>query len=253
MTPDYDLTLVWAAILLFAVFAYVLMDGFDLGIGILFPSFAVGRERDQAMNSIAPVWDGNETWLVMGGGGLFAAFPLAYAIVMPATYPLIIAMLLGLIFRGVAFEFRHRSRHRKGLWDRAFCWGSVVVAFVQGAAVGALMRGVPVRDGQFAGGPFDWLHPFPVLTGVGLVAGYALLGAGWLMLKGEGALRDWAAERVFWLGLAVLAVLGPAVAAAVGLDISDGLRQAAAKASAVRAKGSQSQRALAVAITPSRA
>ena len=229
MAEPSTMALFWAGVIAASILIYVILDGFDLGVGILSGIAPTRSLRDRMIATIAPVWDGNETWLVVIGASLFAAFPAVYAVFLGAFYLPVLLMLAGLIFRGVAFEFRHRSRHRKGLWDRAFCWGSVVVAFVQGAAVGALMRGVPVSDGQFAGGPFDWLHPFPVLTGVGLVAGYALLGAGWLMLKGEGALRDWASERVFWLGLAVLAVLGPAAAAAVGLDLSDGLRQAAAR------------------------
>src|SRR5918999_511520 len=140
-----DLTIVWAFIIAFAVAAYVVMDGFDLGIGILFPFFPVGRERDQAMNAIAPVWDGNETWLVLGGGGLMAAFPLAYAIILPATYPLIIAMLLGLIFRGVAFEFRWRDPRHERFWDLAFFAGSLVAAFSQGVILGAILQGIPVE------------------------------------------------------------------------------------------------------------
>ena len=134
-----DLTVIWAFIIAFAVFAYVVMDGFDLGIGILFPAFAAGQERDRAMNSIAPVWDGNETWLVLGGGGLFAAFPLAYAVILPATYPLIIAMLLGLVFRGVAFEYRWRDPDHRGLWDVAFFGGSLVEGMCQGLILGALL------------------------------------------------------------------------------------------------------------------
>ena len=137
-----DLTVVWAFIIAFAVFAYVVMDGFDLGIGILFPTFEVGSDRDRAMNSIAPVWDGNETWLVLGGGGLFAAFPLAYAVVLPATYPLIIAMLLGLVFRGVAFEYRWRDPNHRGLWDAAFTGGSLVAAMAHGMPLGALLQGI---------------------------------------------------------------------------------------------------------------
>ena len=140
-----DLPVIWAVIIAFAVFAYVVMDGFDLGIGILFPSFAVGEERDRAMNSIAPVWDGNETWLVLGGGGLMAAFPLAYSIVLPATYPLIIAMLLGLVFRGVAFEFRWRDPKHRAFWDLAFSGGSLVAALSQGMVLGALLQGIEVR------------------------------------------------------------------------------------------------------------
>lgn len=146
-----DLTIIWAGIIGFAVFAYVVMDGFDLGIGILFPSLSVGGERDQAMNSIAPVWDGNETWLVLGGGGLFAAFPLAYAIILPATYPLIIAMLLGLVFRGVAFEFRWRDPRHRPFWDVAFSFGSVLAAFSQGITLGAILQGVRVEADAYAG------------------------------------------------------------------------------------------------------
>ena len=146
MTLAIDLTIVWAFIIAFAVFAYVVLDGFDLGIGILFPAFKVGDSRDQAMNSIAPVWDGNETWLVLGGGGLLAAFPLAYAIILPALYPPIIAMLLGLVFRGVAFEFRWRDPGHRAFWDFAFTAGSATAAFAQGIARGALLQGVKVAD-----------------------------------------------------------------------------------------------------------
>src|SRR5579863_1612524 len=181
-----DLTIFWAGIIGFAVFAYVVMDGFDLGIGILFPSFAVGEERDQAMNSIAPVWDGNETWLVLGGGGLLAAFPLAYAIILPATYPLIIAMLLGLVFRGVAFEFRWRDAGHRPFWDMAFSAGSCVAALAQGITLGAILQGVHVENDAYAGGWLDWLSPFSLLTGIAVVIGYALLGATWLIWKTEG-------------------------------------------------------------------
>ena len=191
-----DLTVVWAFLIAFAIAAYVVMDGFDLGIGILFPSFPVGRERDQAMNAIAPVWDGNETWLVLGGGGLLAAFPLAYAIVLPALYAPLIAMLLGLVFRGVAFEFRWRDEAHRKYWDAGFCLGSLVATFAQGITLGALLQGIHVEGRAYAGGWWDWLTPFSLLTGAGLVAGYALLGAGWLVWKTEGALqtraRRWA-------------------------------------------------------------
>jgi cytochrome d ubiquinol oxidase subunit II len=180
-----DLTLVWAAIIGFAVMAYVVMDGFDLGIGILFPTFKVGEERDQAMNSIAPVWDGNETWLVMGGGGLLAAFPLAYAIILPATYPLMIAMLLGLIFRGVAFEFRWRDPGHRAFWDVAFTAGSLVAALAQGMTLGAILQGITVKNNAYAGGWLDWLSPFSLLTGIAVLVGYALLGATWLIWKTE--------------------------------------------------------------------
>ena len=203
-----DLTTIWAFIIAFAVLAYVVMDGFDLGIGILFPSFEPGRERDRAMNSIAPVWDGNETWLVLGGGGLFAAFPLAYAVILPATYPLIIAMLLGLVFRGVAFEYRWRNpRHRK-LWDFAFTGGSLVAAMAQGMTLGALLQGIEVVDRAYAGSWFDWLTPYTLLTGLGTVAGYALLGATWLIWKLDGEGQAHARKLALRAGVATLALMG---------------------------------------------
>ena len=192
-----DLTVIWAFIIAFAIFAYVVLDGFDLGIGVLFPAFKVGRERDQAMNSIAPLWDGNETWLVLGGGGLFAAFPLAYAVILPATYPLIIAMLLGLVFRGVAFEFRWRDPGHRGFWDFAFTAGSVVAAMAQGMTLGALLQGIDVIDRSYAGSWWDWLTPYTLLTGLGTVAGYALLGATWLIWK----LKDSEQQRAFRMAL----------------------------------------------------
>jgi len=185
-----DLTIVWAFVIAFAVAAYVVMDGFDLGIGILFPRFKVGTERDMAMNSIAPVWDGNETWLVMGGGGLLAAFPLAYAIVLPALYAPLIAMLLGLVFRGVAFEFRWRDPGHRGFWDLAFCAGSVMAGLSQGVVLGALLQGIAVEGRAYAGGWWDWLTPFSLATGISVVIGYALLGATWLIWKTEGPLHE---------------------------------------------------------------
>jgi cytochrome d ubiquinol oxidase subunit II len=208
-----DLTVVWAGIIAFAVFAYVLMDGFDLGIGILFPAFAVGEERDQAMNSIAPVWDGNETWLVLGGGGLFAAFPLAYAIILPATYPLIIAMLLGLVFRGVAFEFRWRDPAHRVYWDAAFTIGSLAATIAQGITLGAVLQGIRVADNAYAGGWLDWLSPFSLLTGASLVLGYALLGASWLIWKTEGAAQAHARRMAFGLGVATLIAMAAVSAA----------------------------------------
>ncbi|GAA4777693.1 cytochrome d ubiquinol oxidase subunit II [Stakelama sediminis] len=207
MSYDLNLTFIWAMIIAFAVFAYVVMDGFDLGIGILFPGFAVGDERDQAMNSIAPVWDGNETWLVMGGGGLLAAFPLAYAIILPATYPLVIAMLLGLIFRGVAFEFRWRDPRHRPIWDAAFTIGSFIATLAQGIMLGAILQGIKVVDNAYAGGWSDWLSPFSVLTGISLVIGYALLGASWLVAKTEGNAQAHARRMAFRLGIATLLVL----------------------------------------------
>jgi cytochrome d ubiquinol oxidase subunit II len=207
------LGIVWAGIIAFAVFAYVVMDGFDLGIGILFPAFAVGAERDQAMNSIAPVWDGNETWLVMGGGGLLAAFPLAYAIILPATYPLMIAMLLGLVFRGVAFEFRWRDAAHRPYWDAAFTLGSVVAAAAQGITLGAVLQGIRVSGNAYAGGWLDWLSPFTLLTGASIVLGYALLGATWLIWKTAGAAQDHARRMALFLGIGTLIAMAAVSAA----------------------------------------
>ena len=187
---DPTLTIIWAGIIAFAVALYVVMDGFDLGIGILFPFFRVGAERDAAMNAIAPVWDGNETWLVLGGGGLMAAFPLAYAIVLPALYTPLIAMLLGLVFRGVAFEFRWRDPGHRRLWDAGFCFGSAVATFAQGVTLGALLQGIAVEGRAYAGGWWDWLTPFSLLTGASLLVAYALLGGTWLLWKTEGQVRD---------------------------------------------------------------
>jgi cytochrome d ubiquinol oxidase subunit II len=208
MSVNVDLTVVWAFIIAFAIFMYVVMDGFDLGIGILFPTFKVGAERDQAMNSIAPVWDGNETWLVLGGGGLFAAFPMAYGVLLTATYPLIIAMLLGLVFRGVAFEFRWRDPRHRAFWDLAFSGGSIIAALAQGITLGAVLQGVRVIDGAYAGGWLDWLTPFSILTGVSVVIGYALLGATWLVWKVEGTAEAHARR------LALFAATGTLIATA---------------------------------------
>ena len=199
-----DLTIIWAGIIAFAVGAYVLMDGFDLGIGILFPFFRVGGERDMAMNSIAPVWDGNETWLVLGGGGLLAAFPLAYAIVLPALYAPLIAMLLGLIFRGVAFEFRWRDPDHRAFWDFAFTGGSLLATVAQGITLGALLQGIEVEGRAYAGGWWDWLTPFSLLTGISLVMGYGLLGAGWLIWKTQGPVQQDARRLARYLAIGLL-------------------------------------------------
>lgn len=199
-----DLPVLWAFILAFAVFAYVVLDGFDLGIGILFPTLDGPGERGQAMNSVAPVWDGNETWLVMGGGGLLAAFPLAYAIVMPAVYAPIIAMLLALIFRGVAFEFRWRDPGHQKFWDISFAGGSTLAAFAQGVTLGALLQGINVEGREYAGGWWDWLSPFSILTGLSLVVGYALLGSTWLIMKTEGRLQDHAFRHARLAGIATI-------------------------------------------------
>jgi len=203
-----DLAFIWAGLIAFAVLAYVLLDGFDLGIGILFPFLKDRDERHLAMNTIAPVWDGNETWLVLGGGGLFAVFPLAYAIVMPALYPLIIAMLLGLIFRGVAFEFVHRTKRMQGFWELGFWGGSLIAAIAQGMALGALVQGIAVEGRAYGGGNWDWLTPFSGLTALALVVGYATLGATWLVLKTEGETLARAQRFALPLGAALVALIG---------------------------------------------
>jgi len=203
-----DYAFIWAGLIAFAVLAYVLLDGFDLGIGILFPFLKDRDERLMAMSSIAPVWDGNETWLVLGGGGLFAVFPLAYAIVMPALYPLIIAMLLGLIFRGVAFEFVHRTHRMKFFWEAAFWGGSLLAAIAQGMALGTLVQGIAVSGRAYGGGSWDWLTPFSLLTAVALVVGYATLGAAWLIVKTQGETLARARRLARPLGLALIALIG---------------------------------------------
>jgi cytochrome d ubiquinol oxidase subunit II len=204
---DYDLTTIWALIIAFAVFMYVVMDGFDLGIGILFPTFSKGQERSQAMNAIAPVWDGNETWLVLGGGGLMAAFPLAYAVILPATYPLIIAMLLGLIFRGVAFEFRWRDPRHEAFWDFAFFAGSLIAAFSQGMILGGILQGIAVEGRSYAGGWLDWLSPYTLLTGAGVTVGYTLLGSTFLAMKLTGDAETHAYRLAMRAGIATLLLM----------------------------------------------
>jgi cytochrome bd ubiquinol oxidase subunit II len=201
---ETQLTLIWTGIVGFAVFMYVLMDGFDLGLGILFPFAPSDRDRDIMMNSVAPIWDFNETWLVLGGAGLFAAFPLAYAIVLPALYLPLLAMLIALIFRGVAFEFRFKANKSRFLWNIAFNLGSLVATFVQGAALGAFIQGFQVEGRNFAGGMYDWLTPFAVVCGVALVAGYALLGCTWLIWRSEGSLQNWAYHLAKTLLIVVL-------------------------------------------------
>lgn len=205
---EIDLPFIWAGLIAFAVLAYVLLDGFDLGIGLLFPFLKDRDERHLAMNTIAPVWDGNETWLVLGGGGLFAVFPLAYAIVMPALYPLIIAMLLGLIFRGVAFEFIHRTKRMKSFWEFGFWGGSLIATIAQGMALGALVQGIEVDGRAYGGGNWDWFTPFSVLTALALLAGYALLGATWLVLKTEGETAIRARRLAMPLGAAMVGLIG---------------------------------------------
>jgi cytochrome d ubiquinol oxidase subunit II len=209
----FDLPTIWAFIIAFAIFAYVVMDGFDLGIGILFPTLKEGRERDTAMNTIAPVWDGNETWLVLGGGGLMAAFPVAYGVILSALYTPIIVMLLALIFRGVAFEFRWRDPGHRKYWDRGFALGSIVAALAQGITLGALLQGIAVKGRSYGGGWWDWLSPFSLLVGAALVCGYALLGATWLIMKSEGSLRDHVRRLALPLGVGVIVAMGAVSAA----------------------------------------
>ncbi len=205
-----DLVPLWTVLLGLAVFYYVVFDGFDLGVGILYGFVMDPRSRSVAMNSIAPIWDGNETWLVFGGLGLLAAFPLAFAIIIPAVYFPILIMLLALVFRGVAFEFRFKRPALKRFWEAAFCGGSMLATFAQGIVLGSFIQGFRVDGRQFTGTSFDWLSPFPIAIGVALMFGYGLLGAGWLILKTEGDLQDWArrAGRVCLVAVlvAILAV-----------------------------------------------
>jgi cytochrome d ubiquinol oxidase subunit II len=186
---NIDLAFVWAALIALSVLMYVVMDGFDLGIGILFPFLKRPEDRDVAMNSIAPIWDGNETWLVLGGGGLLAVFPLAYSLLMTAFYAPLIVMLLALVFRGVAFEFRFRDPRHRFFWDHGFSAGSFAATFCQGIVLGTFVQGIEVEGRSYAGGWFGWLTPFSVFTALALVAGYALLGATWLVMKTEGELQ----------------------------------------------------------------
>lgn len=203
-----NLPMIWGALIATAVLLYVLLDGFDLGIGILFPFAPTDTCRNRAINSIAPFWDGNETWLVLGGGGLFAAFPLAYSIVMPALYIPVIAMLLCLIFRGVAFEFRFKANTSKKIWDLVFHFGSLGAAFMQGVILGGLVQGIEVEGRGFAGGAFDWLTAFSMMTGLGVVAGYILLGATWLVMKTEDETQVWARRSAQYILLFVALFMG---------------------------------------------
>ena len=206
--PFFDLAFLWGLIIAFAVYAYVVLDGFDLGVGILFLTVRDPDQRDTMVNTIAPVWDGNETWLVLGGAGLMAAFPLAYAVVLPALYAPIIAMLMGLIFRGVAVEYRFKTERWKPLWDVAFTAGSVVATLCQGIALGAFIQGIEVEGRAYGGGWWDWLTPFSLMTGVALTVGYALLGATWLIMKTGGDLQQRCYRLAWPLGLGVVALIG---------------------------------------------
>lgn len=207
-----DYVLIWAGLMAFAVFAYVVLDGFDLGIGLLFPLLKRPEDKATAMNTIAPFWDGNETWLVLGGGGLYATFPLAFAIIMPALYVPLMLMLLALIFRGVAFEFRWRAETARGQrrWDLGFTLGSFLASFTQGVALGALVQGIEVADRAYAGGWWDWLTPFTLTTGLAVVIGYALLGACWLIYKTENGLQQFSRQAAWvltWLLGLMIAVV----------------------------------------------
>ncbi|WP_413285784.1 cytochrome d ubiquinol oxidase subunit II [Vibrio sp. MA40-2] len=198
-----DIALIWYGIIGLAVLIYVILDGFDLGIGILFPFASSEAERDMMMNSIAPVWDGNETWLVLGGGGLFAVFPLAYSVVMPALYVPVIIMLLGLVFRGVSFEYRFKTKRGQFLWDAAFFIGSLSATFMQGIMLGALLQGIEVEGRSYAGGWFDWFTPFSLFCGLATTCAYALLGGCWLIMKlpKELASRYYGVTKRWGLGL----------------------------------------------------
>ena len=203
-----DLSVIWFVIIVFATLMYIVMDGFDLGIGILFTTTRDTADRDVMVNSVAPVWDGNETWLVLGGAGLFGAFPLDYAVIIDALAIPLTLMLIGLIFRGVAFEFRFNATpsHRP-FWDRAFMAGSLLATFTQGMVVGAVINGFPVNGRSFSGGMFDWFTPFTLFCGLGLCVAYALLGASWLVMKSENALHRNMRMTARGLLLALLAVI----------------------------------------------
>lgn len=203
-----ELSVIWAVIILFSIMMYIIMDGFDLGLGILFPFFKDKEDRDIMMHTVAPVWDGNETWLVLGGAGLLAAFPLAYSVILSALYLPIILMLIGLIFRGVAFEFRFKALdHERHFWDKAFIGGSVCATFFQGVTLGAYIQGIPVVDRAYAGGALDWLTWFSMFTGLGLVVAFALLGSTWLIIKTEGALQERAHNISGYLAWLLLATM----------------------------------------------
>jgi len=220
---EASLPTIWAAILAFAVLVYVVLDGFDLGVGILFGTTRDEGYRRKMMAAIAPVWDGNETWLVIVGAGLYGAFPDVYAIFLSALYLPVGLLMVALVLRGVAFEFRHRGERMRPVWDLGFVAGSLVAAFVQGVAIGAMVQEIPVAGGQFSGRAFHWLTPFTVLCGAGLVAGYALLGATWLAVKSTGGLRDWAYARIPWLvgGVMLAVALTFALALASDLRVMD--------------------------------
>jgi cytochrome bd ubiquinol oxidase subunit II len=197
----------WAAVLAISILLYVLLDGFDLGVGILFGMTRDDEQRNTMLSAVSPVWDGNETWLIVTGVVLWGAFPVVYATLLSAFYLPLLVMLAGLILRGVAFEFRARAVGSRWVWDIAFAGGSVVATFVQGMTVGALVEGLPTANGQYSGGDFGWLSPFAVLCGIGLCLGYALLGACWLVKKTEGETRDEAYRLIPFMAIGLLAFL----------------------------------------------
>lgn len=207
--PYIDLPLIWAGLIGFAIFVYIILDGFDLGIGILFP-FAPSEEcKDKMIMSIAPFWDGNETWLILGGGGLFAAFPYVYSVVMPGFYMPVIIMLLALVFRGVSFEFRFKATNEmRKFWDYAFHFGSLVATFCQGLIMGGFLKGVSMAGGKFAGVPFDWLSPFTIFCGIAVTFSYALIGSTWLIMKTCGQTHDWAKSVTSYVAIYVLFFTG---------------------------------------------
>ena len=209
----------WTAALGLTLLLYILLDGFDLGVGILFGFVHDAKHKKQMLNSIAPVWDGNETWLVLTASILFGAFPVVYALLLSAFYLPMILMLGALIFRGVAFEFREKSVTKKWLWDAGFAAGSIVATFVQGAAVGAMVVGIPNAAGRYSGTPLGWLTPFSILCGIGLCLGYALLGATWLVKKTEGDLRDAAYRQIVKLLIGVLAFVAIAFVFSLAMEL----------------------------------
>lgn len=203
-----DLPVIWALIIGLGVFIYVVLDGFDLGIGLLFPLFERKADREVMLNTVAPVWDGNETFLILGGAGLYGAFPVVYATLLPANYLPLMLMLMGLIFRGAAFELRAKARRTQHLWDLAFIGGSALASFCQGVVLGSVLQGTVVVNNRFAGGPFDWLSPFSLLCGLGVLLTYATLGCGWLILKTEGELQRRLRRLMAPLTLLLLAMMG---------------------------------------------
>ncbi|BCF90899.1 cytochrome d ubiquinol oxidase subunit II [Paraburkholderia largidicola] len=213
-----DVTVIWAAIIALGLFMYIVLDGFDLGVGMIFPFFPADSERDMMMHSIAPVWDGNETWLVLGGAALFAAFPMVYSVALSGLYLPIIFMLVCLIFRGVSFEIRGKANRTKNLWSLSFICGSAGAAFFQGVILGAYLQGIPVKDGIFSGDPFFWVTPFSFFTGMGLMVTYALQGATYLVMKIDGDLQERLRALVWPL---TFALLGFILAVSVWTPLTD--------------------------------